>query len=163
MNVIEVYNENDELVAYIDENGTAGGSEADQFIQVPEMVEPLIEADIEEGDTPAPQGCTIYWKRSYGFHYVHLLFTLDGYDYSQFKAGIEDGEFYRTDCPADQLKVVFCDGTDLSHTNQIRLKGPGTFYWNDYQQNTVDPNASPEVQAQQAAADQAVNWSTQRN
>lgn len=161
MNVIEVFDENDELIAYIDENNNVGGPAAETVFFVPTATSDI--QTIVTDEEPVSQGCTIYWKRSYGFHYVHLLFTLDGHDYNLFKEGIQDGEFYRTDCPADVLKVIFCDGTDQSHTNQIRLKGPGTFYWNDYQQNTVDPNASPEVQAQQAAADQAVNWSTQRN
>jgi len=161
MNEIEVLDENMNVVAYITDQGVIGGPDAAEYIEVMPDIE-NISADIENNQ-PEQHGITFYWKRDYGFHSVHIMFELDGHRYNIFKHGIPDGIYYRQDCPADVMQVIFCNGTDESHSNVIDLKGPGSFWWNDYQQNTVDPSASPEEQEKQRAQDQAVNWSNYPN
>lgn len=161
-NILEIYDPENNLVAYVTDENEVGGSMAAELISYPEATE-TIEADIDDEPTPTPQGITFYWKRDYGFHSVHIMFEDNGHHHNYFRHGIPDGIYYRQDCPVDTMQVIFCNGTDESHSNVIDLKGPGSFWWNDYQQNTVDPNASPEEQAKQRAQDQAVNWSNYPN
>ena len=61
-NVLEIYDPENNLVAYVTDENEVGGSMAAELISYPEATE-TIEADIDDDPTPAPQGITFYWKR----------------------------------------------------------------------------------------------------